>query len=75
MITGKKRYRRAISIAEFIAEGHTLKQTSEEFRISDATVKRDLEFLISQGNLEEYNRNVKLYKKAKLQLWRNSKRK
>ena len=69
----KKRYNRALSIAEFIVEGHTLKQTAEEFRVSDTTVKRDLEFLISQGNREEYDRNFKLYIKAKVQLRRNSK--
>ena len=64
------KYYRAVGIAEFIIEGHTLDETKEEFRISKDTITRDLNFLLSclYGN-HEYN--IKLYIKAKQQLKKN----
>lgn len=63
-----KRYNRDLGIVEFIVEGHTMKQTAEEFKVSEATVNRALKFIITQGDREEHERNVRLYKKAKMQL-------
>ena len=65
------RYDRAVDIAQFIAEGHTLKQTIEEFRLSGRTISRDLDFLAQYGYGEENKRNIRLYLKAKAQLQRN----
>lgn len=36
---------RALSIADFILEGHTVKETAEEFRICSTTVRRDINLL------------------------------
>ena len=63
-----KRYNRALGIAEFIAEGHGIEETKEEFGVSKDIISRDLTFLAGQGYGKELERNQKLYKKAKLQL-------
>ena len=69
----QRRYYRAVEIANFIIEGHTLAETADEFGLSKCTIQRDLEFLIQNGYGEESNRNIKLYKKAKIQLQKNKK--
>lgn len=66
----KKRYNRAVGIAEFIAEGHSIRQTKEEFRISKDTIRKDLEFLATYGYGKENERNMLLYQKAKMYLSR-----
>ena len=38
------RYNRAVGIEKFIIEGHTIKETIEEFRVSKETIKRDIIF-------------------------------
>ena len=43
----KKKYYRAVGVAEFIIEGHTIKQTTNEFRISSDTITKDLKYLVS----------------------------
>ncbi len=67
----KKKYYRAVGVAEFIIEGHTIKQTTNEFRISSDTITKDLKYLVSceYGNQKE---NIKLYVRAKKQLKQNS---
>ena len=69
-----KRYNRALGIAEFIAEGHSIKETIEEFGVSKDTISNDLNFLVGEGYGKEYERNLKLYRKAKLQLKSRKKR-
>ena len=64
----EKRYYRSISVAEFIAEGHTIDETKEEFEISKDTIRRDLNFLADYGYGKENKRNLLLYQKAKKQL-------
>ena len=61
----RKHYNRAVGIAEFILEGHSIKETSEEFRVSKDLVCRDLEFLAGYGYGEELRNNRILYLKAK----------
>lgn len=68
----RERYNRAIGIAEFIIEGHTLKETMDEFGVKKDTISRDLVFLAQYGYGEEAKRNQELYRKAKIQLLRNS---
>ena len=67
----QKRYYRAINVAEFIVEGHTIAETKEEFGISKATVANDLNFLANYGFGEENRRNLELYKNAKMSLLKN----
>lgn len=71
---GRKRYNRAVGIAEFIIEGNTKQETVEEFRVSRDTIDRDLEFLRTclWGDKEG---NLKLYTKAKKQFQKNSRAK
>ena len=66
-----KRYNRAVGIAEFIAEGHTIREVKDEFKISRQTMERDLNFLAQCGYGEEAKKNINLYKRAKLQLYKN----
>lgn len=63
-----KRYNRAVGVAEFIIEGHTISQTMEEFRISKDTIQRDLKYLGENDYGINGKRNLELYKKAKIQL-------
>lgn len=67
----QKRYYRAIEIAEFIVEGHTLSETADEFGLCKCTIQRELNYLVQSGYGEEGNRNILLYKKAKIQLQKN----
>lgn len=69
----RKRYNRAFGIAEFIVEGHTIRQTIDEFGVSKGTIERDLIFLAQFGYGEEAKKNMELYKRAKRQLIINSK--
>ena len=66
----RKRYNRAVGIAEFILEGNTKKEAMKEFRVSRDTIDRDLEFLKNcyYGNEK---RNLKLYIVVKKQLKKN----
>lgn len=64
----EKRYYRSIGVAEFIAEGHSIAETKEEFGISKDTIGKDLKFLAEYGYGEENKRNMLLYQKAKMQL-------
>lgn len=65
------RYNRAVGIAEFIIEGHTIKETIEEFQVSKETIKRDMIFLQGYGMGEQLKRNEELFKKVQNQLYRN----
>lgn len=65
------RYNRAVGIAQFILEGHTIEETKEEFRVSKTTISRDLNFLAQYGYGKEQEKNLELYKKTKIQLYRN----
>ncbi len=69
-IEERKRYNRAVGIAEFILEGNTKKEAMKEFRVSRDTIDRDLEFLKNcyYGNEK---RNLKLYIVVKKQLKKN----
>ena len=66
----RKRYNRAVGVAEFIIEENTIKETREEFGISKNTIERDLEFL-KICRLGDVKRNVQLYIDAKKQLKKN----
>lgn len=66
-----KRYNRAVGIAEFIVEGHTIRETIDEFRVSKETIKRDLIFLQGYGIGEQAKRNEELFKKVQVQLYQN----
>lgn len=67
----RKRYNRAVGIAQFILEGNTKKEAIKEFRVSRDTIDRDLDFLKNcyYGNEK---RNLQLYIKVKKQLKKNS---
>ena len=41
----RKRYNRAVGVAEYILEGNTKKEAMKEFRVSRDTIDRDLDFL------------------------------
>lgn len=64
----QRKYNRAIGIAEYIAQGHGIKETKEEFGVSKDTIHRDLIFLANEGYGEELKRNQRLYVKAKKEL-------
>ena len=66
----RKRYNRAVGIAEFILEGNTKKEAMKEFRVSRDTIDRDLEFLKNCYYRNE-KRNLQLYIKVKKQLKKN----
>lgn len=68
MVNIARRYNRALGIAEFIAEGHNIEETKEEFGVSGCTINRDLYFLAGQGYGKESQRNIELCNKARLQL-------
>ena len=68
----EKRYYRAIGVAEFIAEGHSIAETKEEFRISKDTIRKDLNFLAEYGYGKENEKNMLLYQKAKKTLSRRN---
>ncbi len=67
----EKRYYRAVGVAEFIVEGHTIAETEEEFGITKCTIQRDLQYLSHFGYGEELAKNQKLFIRAKVQLKRN----
>ena len=69
----RKRYNRAVGIAEFILEGNTKKEAMKEFRVSRDTIDRDLEFLKNCYYRNE-KRNLQLYIKVKKQLKKNCSR-
>ena len=56
----RKRYNRAVGVAEYILEGNTKKEAMKEFRVSRDTIDRDLDFLKNcyYGNEK---RNLQLY--------------
>ena len=60
----RKRYNRAVGVAEYILEGNTKKEAMKEFRVSRDTIDRDLDFLKNcyYGNEK---RNLQLYIKVK----------
>lgn len=60
----RKKYNRAVGIAEFIIEGNTRKDAAEEFNVSTCTIERDLNFLAC-CEIGNPKRNLKLYAKAK----------
>ena len=66
----RKRYNRAVGVAEYILEGNTKKEAMKEFRVSRDTIDRDLDFLKNcyYGNEK---RNLQLYIKVKKQLKKN----
>ena len=66
----RKRYNRAVGVAEYIFEGNTKKEAIKKFRVSRDTIDRDLEFLRNchYGNEK---RNLQLYIKVKNQLKKN----
>ncbi len=66
----RKRYNRAVGVAEYILEGNTKKEAMKEFRVSRDTIDRDLDFLKNcyYGNEK---RNLQLYIKVKKQLQKN----
>lgn len=61
----KKRYYRAVAIAEFIAEGHTIAETMKEIGVCKETIRKDLIFLADYGYGKENEKNMLLYQKAK----------
>lgn len=64
----ERRYYRSIGVAEFIAEGHSIAETKEEFGISKETIRKDLKFLAEYGYGKENERNMLLYQRAKMSL-------
>lgn len=68
---GLRRYYRAYAIAEFIAEGHTIQQVKDEFRVSKGTIEGDLTLLSQSGYGKDLEKNLKMYRKAKMQLCKN----
>jgi len=66
-----KRFYRARNIAIFIAEGHTLTETEEEFSLGATAIRSHLYFLANEGYGEELKKNRQLYLEAKRQLEKN----
>ena len=67
----RKRYNRAVGIAEFIIEGNTKKEAMKEFRVSRDTIDRDLE-LLRNCHCGDEKRNLQLYIDVKKQFKKNS---
>ena len=69
-----ERYNKAVGYANYILEGHTLKETAEEFQVAKDTVHRYLYELNNYGYGEEAKKNIELLRKVVKQLDKNGHR-
>lgn len=59
----RKWYYEALAIAEFISEGHTIKEAKEEFRLAGVTITKRLNGLASQNPMAYQKAAKVLYAK------------
>lgn len=74
----RDRYNRARGIAEYILEGHNVREAEEEFRLTNKTIWCELRFLRDFGYDYENLKNKTIYrlvlKKLKIIATRNKQR-